>query len=76
MIAIASLPAGAEIFVNGELAHQTTPATLTNIGLGVPFVVAVAASGFEPASQTVTLTDADPSGAISVVLEPTPRPKP
>jgi hypothetical protein len=76
VIAIASVPAGAEIFVNGELAHQTTPATLTNIGLGVPFVVALAATGFEPASQTVTLTDADPSGAISLVLEPSPHPKP
>jgi eukaryotic-like serine/threonine-protein kinase len=76
VIAIASVPAGAEIFVNGELAHQTTPATLTNIGLGVPFVVALAANGFERASQTVTLTDADPSGAISVVLEPIRHPGP
>lgn len=76
VIAIASVPAGAEIFVNGELFHRTTPTTLTNIGLDVPFVVALAASGFEPASQTVTLTEADPSGAISVVLQPVARPQP
>jgi serine/threonine protein kinase len=75
VIAIASVPAGAAIFVNGERTRQTTPATLTNITLGVPFVVALAADGFEPVSQTVTLTGADPSDAISVVLEPDPRPK-
>ena len=70
VIAIASAPAGAAIFVNGELSPQTTPATLTNVALGVPFVVALAADGFEPASQTVTLTEVDPSSAISVILAP------
>jgi serine/threonine protein kinase len=70
VIAIASAPAGAAIFVNGELSRQTTPATLTGIAIGAPCAVTVEAPGFEPVSQTVTLTDDDPSGAISVVLEP------
>ena len=74
VIAIASSPAGAAIFVNGERSPQTTPATLTSVTLGAPFVITLAAEGFEPASQTVTLTDADPSGAMSVVLEPHSRP--
>ena len=70
VIAIASAPAGAAIYVNGELSARTTPATLTNVALGVPFVVALAADGFEPTSQTVTLTEVDPSSAISVILVP------
>jgi hypothetical protein len=73
VIAIASSPTGAAIVVNGALSGRVTPATLTNMTLGVPVVVALAADGFEPVSQTVTLTDADPSGAISVVLKPSPR---
>ena len=73
VIAIASSPTGAAILVNGALWGRVTPATLTNMTLGVPVVVALAADGFEPVSQTVTLTDADPSGAISVVLQPSPR---
>ena len=70
VIAIASVPAGAAIFVNGERSPRTTPATLTSVALDVPLVVALSADGFEPASQTVRLTDADPSDAISVVLQP------
>ncbi len=69
VIAIASAPAGASIFVNGELSAQTTPALFTNVALDAPFVVTVAADGFEPASQAVSLTDDDPSGAVSLVLE-------
>jgi serine/threonine-protein kinase len=72
VIAIASFPAGATIVVNGERSQRTTPATLTSVALGVPIVVALSADGFEPASQTVTLTDAEPSGAISMVLERRP----
>jgi serine/threonine-protein kinase len=70
VIAIASVPAGAAIVVNGERSQRKTPATLTNVALGVPVVVALSADGFEPALQTVTLTDGEPSSAISVVLEP------
>ncbi len=70
VVAIASSPAGASIFVNGERSARTTPATLTNLTLGAPCVVEVKAPGYGPVSQSVTLTDDDPSSAISVVLEP------
>ncbi len=70
VIAIASAPAGAAIFVNGERSQRTTPATLTNVALGRPCVIEVRADGYEPVSQSVTLTEADPSSAMSVVLEP------
>jgi serine/threonine-protein kinase len=69
MIAIASAPAGASIFVNGERSALTTPANLTDVLVGTPCVITVAAEGFEPASQTVALTDEAPSGAVSLVLD-------
>ncbi len=73
-IAISSTPPGASLFVNGELAAQTTPATFSNVTLGTPFVITIAAKGFEDAPQSVTLTDDDPSRAISVVLHHRPKP--
>jgi serine/threonine protein kinase len=69
VIAIASAPPGASIFVNGELAAQTTPANLGNVALGTPYEITLAAPGFAEASRTVTLTEDDPSGAVSVVLD-------
>ena len=72
-IAVASSPPGAAIFVNGALTSRTTPAMLTNVAFGVPIVVGLAADGFELASQSVTLTDANPIGGVRVVLEPDRR---
>jgi hypothetical protein len=72
-IAVASSPPGAAIFVNGALTSRKTPAMLTNVAFGVPIVVGLAADGFELASQSVTLTDANPIGGVRVVLEPERR---
>ncbi len=72
-IAVASAPPGAAIFVNGALTSRTTPAILTNVAFGVPIVVGLAADGFEMASRSVTLTDANPVGGVRVVLEPDVR---
>ena len=69
-IAVASSPPGAAIFVNGALTSRTTPAMLTNVAFGVPVVVGLAADGFELASRSVTLTDANPIDGVRVVLEP------
>jgi serine/threonine-protein kinase len=69
VVAIASAPAGAAIFVNGELSALTTPATLPNCALDLPYVIEVSAPGFEDTSRTVTLTSDEPSAAVSVVLE-------
>jgi serine/threonine-protein kinase len=68
-IAIASDPPGAAIFVNGERRPETTPATLGRLALGVPYEIRLASDGFEPASQLVTLTDRDPSAAVSLALQ-------
>ncbi|HEX4445819.1 MAG TPA: serine/threonine-protein kinase [Polyangiaceae bacterium] len=69
VVAIASAPPGASIFVNGELAAQTTPATFGNFSLGTPYAITVAAPGFDEVTLPVTLTADDPSGAVSVVLD-------
>jgi serine/threonine-protein kinase len=68
VIAIASDPPGAAIAVNGEGRAETTPARLPGLMLGMPYDLRVTKDGFEPATQTVTLTDLDPSSAVSVVL--------
>jgi serine/threonine protein kinase len=72
-IAVASSPPGAAIFVNGAFISRTTPTMLTNVAFGVPIVVGLAADGFELASRSVTLTDANPIGGIRIVLEPDHR---
>jgi len=69
VIAIASSPPGAAIFVNGELTAETTPVTFVHAAIGAPYVISLAADGFDAASRTIALTGDDPSGALSVVLE-------
>jgi serine/threonine protein kinase len=68
VIAIASDPPGAAIFVNGEARSLQTPATLPRLALGTPYDVRLTKDGFADATRTVTLTDEDPSSAVSVVL--------
>ena len=71
VIAIASSPPGAAIFVNGELSAQTTPVTFVHVALDTPYVISLVAENFDIASQTMTLTEDHPSGALSVILRPT-----
>jgi serine/threonine-protein kinase len=68
VIAIASDPPGAAIVVNGEARTETTPARLPRLELGAPYELRLTKDGFEPATQTVTLTELDPSSAVSLVL--------
>ena len=70
VIAIASVPPGAAIFVNGELSAQTTPVTFSHVALGTSYVITLAAPSCDSASRTVTLTEESPSGALGVVLQP------
>src|SRR5450432_1407159 len=70
VIAIATSPPGAAIFVNGELSAQTTPVTFVHVALDTPCAISLVAQGFEVASRALTLTADDPSGALSVVLQP------
>jgi eukaryotic-like serine/threonine-protein kinase len=74
VIAIASDPPGAAIFVNGQAQAQTTPATLPRLALGTRYDLRLREDGFDDATQTVTLTEDDPSSAMSVVLRPLPHP--
>ena len=71
VIAIASSPPGAAIFVNGELSAQTTPVTFVHVALGTPYLISLVAENFDIASQSMTLTEDHPSGALSVILQPT-----
>ena len=74
-IAVSSTPAGATLFVNGELSAETTPATFANVAIGAPYTITVAAKGFEDTSQSVTLTEDNPGNAISVVLRHRAKPR-
>jgi serine/threonine-protein kinase len=68
-IVIASDPAGATIWVNGEKRPDVTPSTLTKMSIGKPYEIKLTKDGYEDATQTVTLTDAEPSGAVSLALK-------
>ncbi len=67
-LAIASDPPGATISINGVPRPEKTPATVGKLPVGQPCQVTVAKDGFVEAAQSVTLTDREPSGAMSVVL--------
>jgi serine/threonine-protein kinase len=67
-VAIASEPAGATIFLNGEQRPETTPATLGKLALGTPYEIRLSRDGFQDATQSLTLTEQDPSSAVSVVM--------
>jgi serine/threonine-protein kinase len=67
-IVIASDPPGATIWVNGEKRPDVTPSTLTKMSIGEPYEIKLTKDGFENASQTVTLTEVEPSGAVSLTL--------
>jgi serine/threonine-protein kinase len=68
-LAIASDPPGATIVLNGARRPEKTPATLGKLALGLPYQVTLSKDGFHDAVQTVTLTDQDPSGAMSLALQ-------
>jgi serine/threonine-protein kinase len=68
-LAIASDPPGAAIFINGERRPEKTPASIGKLALGVPYLVALSKDGFQETSQTVTLSDQQPSGAVSMGLQ-------
>jgi serine/threonine protein kinase len=68
-VAIVSDPAGAAIWLNGELRTELTPATLTKLPVGAPFDVKLTRDGYEDQTQTVTLTETDSSSALSFVLK-------
>jgi len=68
-IAIASDPPGATIAVNGEKRPEKTPATIAKLSVGVPYQITLSKEGFQEVTQSVTLSDAEPSSAMSLALQ-------
>ena len=66
-LAVESEPAGASIWVNGDLRPEVTPATIAQLPTGVPLDVKLTKDGFEHTKQQVTLEDGVP-GAVKVSL--------
>jgi len=60
-LVVESEPAGASIWVNGDLRPEVTPATITQLPFGVPLDVKLTMDGFENGKQQVTLKEGDPA---------------
>jgi serine/threonine-protein kinase len=68
LLAITTDPPGASITLDGERRAETTPATI-RIAIGTPVRVTLSKDGFEDATRTVSLTDREPSGAMTFALK-------
>jgi len=67
---VQSEPAGANVFVEGELMADVTPATLERLPLGRPLHVRVGRSGFETFQAEVTLSTERPREQLLARLAP------
>jgi serine/threonine-protein kinase len=67
-ISVASDPAGATIWVDGEMRTEVTPATIAQLPTGRIIDVKLTKEGFEVARQAVTLAESDPSAALNLTL--------
>ncbi|HSO34832.1 MAG TPA: serine/threonine-protein kinase [Labilithrix sp.] len=80
-IAFESEPAGASIWINGDLRAEVTPATITALPTGVPLDVKLTLDGFEQVREQLTLKADDPAkvhsvlrkGSVVVELKVTPE---
>jgi serine/threonine-protein kinase len=67
-ISVTSDPAGASIWIDGEMRTEVTPATITTLPTGRAIDLKLTKEGFEAAKQGVTLTDAEPTSKLSLTL--------
>ncbi len=67
-LTIESNPAGASIWINGDLRAETTPATITQLPIGSAIDVKLTKDGFEQAKENVTFTDQKLDAKISEKL--------
>jgi serine/threonine protein kinase len=67
-LTITSNPPGASIWLSGDLRPEVTPATVTELPTGRALDVKLTKDGYEAAKQTLTLTDAEPSGKVDLTL--------
>jgi serine/threonine-protein kinase len=65
---VTSDPAGASIWVNGDLRRETTPATIP-LPIGGAVDVKITKDGFEPQKSSVVLTDAKPHDSLAFSLK-------
>ncbi len=80
-IAFESEPAGASIWINGDLRAEVTPATISALPTGVPLDVKLTLDGFEQVKEQLTLKPDDPAkvhsalkkGSVVVELKVTPE---
>jgi serine/threonine protein kinase len=67
-LALSSDPAGASIWIDGELRSEVTPATIAQLPVGRAIDVRLTKDGFEETKQAVTLTPGEANGKIDVAL--------
>jgi serine/threonine-protein kinase len=65
---VTSDPAGASIWINGDLRPEVTPATINELPTGVSLDVKLTMDGFEQAKQKLTLTDGE-TGDVKLELK-------
>ncbi len=56
-LSVTSDPAGASIWINGDLRPEVTPATIKELPTGIPLDVKLTMDGFDNAKQKVTLEE-------------------
>jgi len=71
-IRVATNPPGATIWVDGEMRSDLTPAILAQLPTGRPINVTLTKDGYEPAKQSLTLTDSESSRSVDVALSSAP----
>jgi serine/threonine-protein kinase len=67
-IEIMSDPSGAAIWIDGDLTDKSTPATIDALPLNKPINVKLTMDGFESEKKTITLSDKEMKGTVSVKL--------
>ena len=68
-VEVRSEPAGAAIWVDGDLRPEVTPTRIAHLPTGRPLDVKVSKDGFEQARQVITLTDTAPSASVDLPLK-------
>jgi hypothetical protein len=67
---LASEPPAANVYLEGELITEVTPATLRKLPLGRPLHIRIARAGYEPYQADVTLSPDKPRDRIAAKLAP------
>ncbi len=69
-IQITTEPAGAAVWIDGDMRADATPATIAQLPTNNHAIeIRLSKEGFESYKETITLTDASPTGTINVALK-------